>query len=181
MQTYGVCLQSGSNNTLSGNTISNNSVGLKTISSPGNSIHYNDIFANTANGLESNVNLDATNNYWGSKHGPKPYGSGNGYLGPVTVRPWSKVPSPRPVPPTRRRWGMDDYCGFCGDPVNMSTGAFVYAHTDIQVPAKGIPLDFVRTYNSNDEGDGALGYGWSQNWQLSPNPQANGGCSNSAR
>ena len=62
----------------------------------------------------------------------------------------------------------------CGDPINTATGAFVYNHTDVKVPTRGIPLEFERTYNSNDGSDGNLGFGWSYNWRTSANPLASG-------
>ena len=156
------------------------------------SIHYNDVFGNANYGIyfeyyyfsySGSVSMDASTNYWGSKHGPKPYGRGNTYGNwqwntnppvPIVISPWSRLPFTSAGAAYQASLGMDDYCAQCGDPINMSTGAFVYSHTDVSVPAKGTPLDFIRTYNSNDATDGPLGYGWSLNWQISPNPQANG-------
>ncbi|MHB8859932.1 MAG: DUF6531 domain-containing protein [Thermoleophilia bacterium] len=69
--------------------------------------------------------------------------------------------------------GMD-MCGACGDPVKTSTGAFVHQDKDIEIPTKGLPLEFTRTYNSNDPEDHTLGRGWSFNWQTSVRPYPNG-------
>ncbi|MHB9054158.1 MAG: DUF6531 domain-containing protein, partial [Thermoleophilia bacterium] len=69
--------------------------------------------------------------------------------------------------------GMD-MCGACGDPVKTSTGAFVHQDKDINIPTKGLPLEFTRTYNSNDPEDHTLGRGWSFNWQMSVRPYPNG-------
>ena len=69
---------------------------------------------------------------------------------------------------------MADYCAICGDTINTATGAYVYQHEDLKILTKGVPLEFQRTYNSNDQIDGSLGYGWSFTWQISANPRANG-------
>ncbi|MHB8858388.1 MAG: DUF6531 domain-containing protein [Thermoleophilia bacterium] len=142
------------------------------------SIHYSDIFANgnngRGNGILSGVAMDATHNYWGSKHGPKPYGIGNGFSGPVNAVPWSRIPFTAAGAAYQATLGLDDYCAYCGDPINTATGAFVYQHKDIEIPTRGLPLEFDRTYNSNDLSDGVLGYGWSFSWQISVSPLANG-------
>ena len=150
------------------------------------SVHYDDIFANSIRGItnqgaigynttqSSGSNLDLTHNYWGSKHGPKPYGFGNGFNGPDVIAPWSRIPFTGAGAAYQASLGMKDYCAVCGDPINTATGAFVYQHTDVKVPTKGVPLEFDRTYNSNDASDGDLGFGWSYNWQISVNPLANG-------
>ncbi|MHB1361440.1 MAG: DUF6531 domain-containing protein [Thermoleophilia bacterium] len=137
------------------------------------SIHFNDIFAN-GNGIYSSVSLNAANNYWGSKHGPKPYGFGNGFSGSVSAVPWSGIPFTQAGAAYQATLGLANYCAICGDPINTSTGAYVYNHSDVKVPTKGVPLEFERTYNSNDQSDGDLGFGWSYNWQASANPLANG-------
>ena len=69
---------------------------------------------------------------------------------------------------------MNDYCAMCGDPINTATGAYVYQHQDIDIATRGLPLEFQRTYNSNDRSDGSLGWGWSHSWQLGANPLQNG-------
>ncbi len=52
-----------------------------------------------------------------------------------------------------------------GDPVSLITGAITHNHTDIQVPGKGIPLEFTRTYSSGGlPMQGRLGYGWTDNY-----------------
>ncbi|MHB1390182.1 MAG: right-handed parallel beta-helix repeat-containing protein, partial [Thermoleophilia bacterium] len=113
------------------------------------SIHFNDIFANTTYGIGSTVALDASNNYWGSKHGPQPYGSGNGFItynnASITVTPWSRVPFTQAGAAYQATLGMDDYCAMCGDPINTATGAFVYQHEDIKIATRGLPLEFQRT------------------------------------
>ncbi|MHB1361840.1 MAG: DUF6531 domain-containing protein, partial [Thermoleophilia bacterium] len=140
-------------------------------------INYNDIFANAGDGVANTPGapqIDARHNYWGSKHGPRPYGIGNGFSGPVTATPFSRIPFTAAGAAYQATLGLDDYCAYCGDPINTATGAFVYQHKDIEIPTKGLPLEFDRTYNSNDLSDGLLGYGWSFSWQISVSPLANG-------
>jgi len=48
---------------------------------------------------------------------------------------------------------------FGGDPVNMATGNFIFARTDLEIGG-GIPLKFQRFYNTFDEQVTALGKGW---------------------
>ncbi len=161
---------------LTGNDISYSLTAGITVGADGSPlIHYNDIYANSLGVVNyGGANLDVTYNYWGSKHGPKPYGFGNGLAGLLTVIPWSGIPYTQSGALYQSKLGMADYCAVCGDPINTATGAFVYQHTDVKVPTKGVPLEFDRTYNSNDASDGDLGFGWSYNWQISVNPLANG-------
>jgi len=54
----------------------------------------------------------------------------------------------------------------CGKPVNTATGVFWHAFTDAQVPGLGVPLDFTRTYSSQDATHaGMLGYGWTNSYE----------------
>lgn len=53
-----------------------------------------------------------------------------------------------------------------GEPVNMTNGNFLWDYTDIAVfGAK--PLEFARHYNSLDENDGELGFGWRHSFMYS--------------
>ncbi|MHB0867465.1 MAG: DUF6531 domain-containing protein [Thermoleophilia bacterium] len=166
----------GASPNISGNAISHSLASAIYVYSGNPSIHYNDIFASATGyyGLDSQAaTMDATHNYWGSKHGPKPYGSGNGAHN-ATVAPWSRIPFTAAGAAYQASLGMNDFCAMCGDPINTATGGFVYQHKDINIPTVGLSLVFERTYNSNDASDGPLGYGWSNTWQISANPLANG-------
>jgi RHS repeat-associated protein len=56
------------------------------------------------------------------------------------------------------------YCS-CGDPVNTATGNFSEAYADISVPGRGVPLTFVRTYNSLAASqNGRVGFGWTDSY-----------------
>ena len=51
-----------------------------------------------------------------------------------------------------------------GDPVNLTTGNYIYENIDLAIPARGIPIEFKRFYNSLDEYDGPFGIGWSHSY-----------------
>ncbi|MBC7248827.1 MAG: hypothetical protein H5T62_00955 [Anaerolineae bacterium] len=53
------------------------------------------------------------------------------------------------------------------DPVDMTSGAFLYDHLDLAVgPAGPLELGFVRSYNSGHREASPLGYGWSHNHNI---------------
>ena len=54
---------------------------------------------------------------------------------------------------------------FDGDPVNMATGNFIYSHTDLHIGGT-VPLSFKRFYNSQSRYKGALGEGWTHNYEI---------------
>ena len=53
----------------------------------------------------------------------------------------------------------------CGDPIDASTGNFVYSKTDIEIPGC-FPLEFKRFYNAADGSDGVMGTGWTHNYNI---------------
>ena len=62
----------------------------------------------------------------------------------------------------------DTYVPLSGDPVDMASGTFDYAYTDIQLGSTGpLGFDFVRRYNSahNDQ-SGPLGFGWDHSYHM---------------
>jgi len=61
--------------------------------------------------------------------------------------------------------GLPDYTKYHGDPVNMSTGNFIYSYKDLSVKGE-LPLQFSRFYNAMDKNDGSLGRGWIHNWEM---------------
>lgn len=72
-----------------------------------------------------------------------------------------------------------------GDPVNSATGYFGDSTTDLTVPGRGLALDFTRTYasgladpNGPDAAlaaNGPLGYGWTDDYNLSATTNATTG------
>ena len=71
----------------------------------------------------------------------------------------------------------DDMCpkkvtGSTPDPVELTSGNFFHAHTDVAIPGRGIPLRFTRSYSAQGSTNGVgtvgpLGVKWSHNWQAS--------------
>lgn len=53
-------------------------------------------------------------------------------------------------------------------PVDSATGDFWHAFSDLNIPGRGIPLTFTRTYNASDAAtNGPLGYGWTFSFNTS--------------
>lgn len=62
--------------------------------------------------------------------------------------------------------GMDvEVSKYSKDPVNLSTGNFVYDRLDMKI-AGSVPLFFHRYYNSIDRKSGALGGNWKHNYEI---------------
>ena len=57
-------------------------------------------------------------------------------------------------------YGNQNFSGFSKDPVNTSTGNYMYSMKDFEIPGKGFPFSFTRYFNSQDNTDGPLGFGW---------------------
>jgi RHS repeat-associated protein len=60
--------------------------------------------------------------------------------------------------------GLATQSGYAADPVNTATGNYVFSRTDLKISGRGFPFAFERTYNSQDPQPGALGYGWTHNF-----------------
>ena len=61
-------------------------------------------------------------------------------------------------------YGPQAPSGYSADPVNTATGNYIYQRTDLEIPGKGTPLVFERNYNSQDDTDGPLGFGWNHSY-----------------
>jgi len=61
--------------------------------------------------------------------------------------------------------GTSPYIAYDGDPVNMSTGNFVYSKEDISIPGH-FPLHFSRFYNAIDSTNSVLGVNWTHNFNI---------------
>ncbi|MBI3560644.1 MAG: type IV secretion protein Rhs [Gammaproteobacteria bacterium] len=49
--------------------------------------------------------------------------------------------------------------------INVATGNFTHLETDVSIPGRGgLPLVFMRSYNSRNPQPGPLGYGWTHNF-----------------
>jgi len=62
-------------------------------------------------------------------------------------------------------FGTPPYTGFTEEPINTSTGNYIYQKVDISIPSKP-NLEFARNYNSFDEYSGPLGVGWTHTYNL---------------
>jgi RHS repeat-associated protein len=71
-----------------------------------------------------------------------------------------------------QQWGKGDSClaglfqAFDSDPVNTFSGNFTYSHLDVSIPTWGLPLEFVRSYNSRDTRAGPFGPAWTHNFDM---------------
>lgn len=63
-------------------------------------------------------------------------------------------------------FGSNTFSGYSVDSVNTSTGNYTYEETDLAIPGKGLSFSFDRAYNSLDETNGPLGYGWTHNYNI---------------
>lgn len=64
-------------------------------------------------------------------------------------------------------FGPNVNSGIGGDPVNTATGSYFFTRKDLELPGRGFPLIFERTYNSQDTNDGPLGFGWTHRFNAS--------------
>ncbi|MFZ6028922.1 MAG: PA14 domain-containing protein, partial [Chloroflexota bacterium] len=56
--------------------------------------------------------------------------------------------------------------GFLGDPVNTNSGNFTHQEVDFNIPTRGQPLLFERSYNALDYNEGPLGQGWTHSYAM---------------
>jgi RHS repeat-associated protein len=180
---YGISISSGSTS-ISNSTISHNSSYGVYVSSPSTAISRSNIYGNGGYGIynaNTSITVNAENNWWGSDSGPAPYGSGNGINYRTCWDPVLKVNYICQFYVDADPWlGKSVYQGgqmgqagpgsrnqaFEAEPVNTANGNYLYQHTDLSIPTRGLPLDFARTYNSLNPQPGPLGYGWTHNWHL---------------
>lgn len=67
-----------------------------------------------------------------------------------------------------RRFGApQDQNAGVGDPVNLVTGNAYEMQQDLLVPGRGLSLQLVRSYNSQDDYSGPLGHGWTHSYNAS--------------
>jgi RHS repeat-associated protein len=52
------------------------------------------------------------------------------------------------------------------EPVNLATGNYALQRTDVNIPGKGLPLSFSRSYNSLDATAARLGVAWTDNYNV---------------
>lgn len=59
--------------------------------------------------------------------------------------------------------GYEDQWGLTPEGVNGFNGNLLFQVTDLEIPGRGIPVSFTRTYNSRSGKDSLFGYGWTAN------------------
>lgn len=73
----------------------------------------------------------------------------------------SQSEKPDPTSEEAERFGPnDDPNASVGDPINLTTGNVYEIAEDLNVPGRGLSMQFARFYNSKDTYQGPLGYGW---------------------
>ncbi|MBI5096680.1 MAG: DUF1566 domain-containing protein [Nitrospirae bacterium] len=78
--------------------------------------------------------------------------------------------------PAAIRFGPNsNVTAYFAEPVNVALGNYMYSHKDLVIPGKGIPLTFTRTYNSQDDQGGPIGYGWTHNYNVTLSASPDGG------
>jgi RHS repeat-associated protein len=65
----------------------------------------------------------------------------------------------KPDKPADTKCGEKD-CTAQRSPVQIKQGNYVYSHQDLFIPGRGISLEVIRHYDSQDMYDGPFGYGW---------------------
>lgn len=59
-----------------------------------------------------------------------------------------------------------DPCAEKGSPVHLKQGNYFYSHSDISLPGRGLVLEVVRQYDSQDLYDSPFGIGWKFNLEV---------------
>ncbi|WP_190239979.1 DUF6531 domain-containing protein [Pelotomaculum schinkii] len=67
---------------------------------------------------------------------------------------------------SKETFGVRPYCLYGKGSVNLSTGNFILAQTDLCIPSVGPSLEFTRFYNSQDDYTGTQGKGWTNNFNV---------------
>ena len=61
------------------------------------------------------------------------------------------------------------------DPIVLFTGQFAVSVTDLEIPSRGFPILFTRSYRSGEPFFGSMGYNWDHNYNMYLRPLTNGG------
>jgi RHS repeat-associated protein len=70
-----------------------------------------------------------------------------------------------PASPPNVQGGVtaNPWVAFSAEPVNLGTGEYSYQHTDVSIPGAGYPLQFARSYSTQNPASTRLGFGWQDN------------------
>ncbi len=139
----------------------NNTIGVYANEQP-SLVTWSSFHGNTMAITKNGAVTAEPNNDYGSASGPKPYGSGDPVGSAIDPFPWNFLRSAFGA-----LQGLSSQGGLHLDPVVVSTGQLVNAHTDLRLTGKSLPLQFTRVYNSGDPSDAGLGPGWSHSGLIS--------------
>ena len=121
--------------------------------------------------------IDASGVDWGTPSGPAPYGTGDTVNQYVIVQPWigqvsfraryfgSGFRSSSWAGSSSGSYGYGSSRRSAGDPVDVATGNFSLALTDIVVAEPGLDLAFARAYSAQSFHVGVLGPKWTSSWE----------------
>ncbi|WP_221392022.1 RHS repeat-associated core domain-containing protein [Dyadobacter sp. NIV53] len=73
----------------------------------------------------------------------------------------------RPIETTFGPPSRSNPSAFVADPVNTATGNYFLQRTDFSLAGRGMPVVFMRTYNSQDTSSGPFGHGWTYSYNIS--------------
>lgn len=112
----------------------------------------------------------APHNDYSSFSGPRPKGSGDGVGEKIDPEPWQD-----PATKDGKCHGEKSHCKKGADPVSLATGQLDYVHVDLSLTNRSdMPLEFVRSYDSEGNIDTGMGPGWSQSGLLSASEMPSG-------
>jgi len=77
----------------------------------------------------------------------------------------SPEPGLSPEPPIEKEFGIQPDKS-TRDPINIVTGNMYVIAPDLVMPGRGLKFEFVRTYNSQEETEGPLGFGWTHSYNV---------------
>ena len=66
--------------------------------------------------------------------------------------------------PNQSALGVQNLSGYSQESVNTATGNYLYTEKDLELPGRGLSFVFERHYNSQDDEDGPLGFGWTHTY-----------------
>ncbi len=71
-----------------------------------------------------------------------------------------------PDPANDSQFGNQSSDKITGDPINITTGNMHIISSDLVIPGRNLNFEFIRTYNSQENASGPLGFGWTHSYNL---------------
>ncbi|MFV2043853.1 MAG: DUF6531 domain-containing protein [Anaerolineales bacterium] len=165
---YGTIRLQSSSIPINNSVIEYNYRGVEALAGSAPIIRGSSIHDNQAYGVYSDtptVPVDARFNWWGHDSGPyhptsNPGGLGDTVSDGVLFDPWTG----KGYWVASRNGQAIPWNAYESDPVNTANGNYAYQRTDLSVPTRSLPLEFVRAYNSLNPKDSPLGFGWTHSY-----------------